>query len=242
MYTQRGNVLFLILIAVALFAALSYAVTQSTRSGGGDASNEKNLVNSAWLPDYTNSVIVALTRLTMSGAFTNDTVCFLRPAAAAFSVPANIPCNIFHPAGGGVPYALQPDSVVDAAGATAAGANPHVFIGRREVVGIGSTTGTAASAETMMVFTWVRADVCKKINSRLGLPDPTTLDSNSGIGAFATEATPLSYGATIPVSGSVTYDADAFGTVGFLPSFNAQQEGCAMNNGYYFYFRVLIAR
>ena len=65
--SERGNVLFLILIAVALFAALSYAVTQSSRSGGGDAGKETNLVNSAQLTQYPAGIRTAIVRMIVGG-------------------------------------------------------------------------------------------------------------------------------------------------------------------------------
>lgn len=64
---SNGNVLFLILIAVALFAALSYAVTQSSRSGGGDASSEQMSTAFAQIQNAIADHRAAYQRLAMSG-------------------------------------------------------------------------------------------------------------------------------------------------------------------------------
>ncbi|MBI4031193.1 MAG: hypothetical protein HY370_05905 [Proteobacteria bacterium] len=106
---ERGNVLFLILIAVALFAALSYAVTQSTRSGTGDASSETSLVNSSTLTQYPAGIRTGLVRMIVSkGAVADD---------LAFNTPSDFPLGnnnfgVFHPAGGQATYQLAPAYVM----------------------------------------------------------------------------------------------------------------------------------
>ncbi len=59
---QQGNVMFLILVAVVLFAALSYVVTQSVR-GGSNANNEKTLVTSAELVQMVSGIRTAFDRM-----------------------------------------------------------------------------------------------------------------------------------------------------------------------------------
>ncbi len=69
MATQRGNILFLILLAVVLFAALSYAVTSSTRGGGKDASPEKYKTMAAQLVQFGTLVEQSIIRArTVGGA------------------------------------------------------------------------------------------------------------------------------------------------------------------------------
>jgi type II secretory pathway pseudopilin PulG len=66
---SAGNVLFLILIAVALFAALSYVVTQSTRTSGRDVTAEKAKLVAARYLQKINEYVVAINRLKLSGSY-----------------------------------------------------------------------------------------------------------------------------------------------------------------------------
>lgn len=105
---QSGNVLFLILIAVALFAALTYAVTQSTRSGSGSTSNaEKAQMLASQFTQYGAALNSAIMRLQLSGC-TDLTLNFATPALAHPTLwggstnpnaPVNGSCDVFGPQG-----------------------------------------------------------------------------------------------------------------------------------------------
>lgn len=65
MNTQKGNVLFLILIAVALFAALSFAISNTTRGPGTNDRWEAHKSNAAAMIQYASSIRSAIQRMQM---------------------------------------------------------------------------------------------------------------------------------------------------------------------------------
>jgi hypothetical protein len=94
---NSGNVLFLILIAVVLFAALSHAVT-STNRGSGSIQTESDRLAVAELENYIVNVTTAVERLKIDGCMTYD---YTPPQNW---LPGSKRCHVFHPDGGGAYY------------------------------------------------------------------------------------------------------------------------------------------
>lgn len=65
---RSGNVLFLILIAVALFAALSYVVTQSSRSGTAGVSDDKLALMATQLLQHGVATRTTIARMAVNGS------------------------------------------------------------------------------------------------------------------------------------------------------------------------------
>lgn len=93
---QNGNILFLILIACALFGILSYVLTQTTRSGGGNLSADHAKFIKAQLENITVSVSTAVMRRKFDKKCTNHDIQenFCPPSTADCSGIPKPACNI----------------------------------------------------------------------------------------------------------------------------------------------------
>lgn len=225
---ENGNVLFLILIAVALFAALSYAVTQSTRTSGGSSESETTLIDSAQVTQYPASVRTAVVRMIIGG------VDYKR---LEFNLPANFDnCTgaptthnfcVFHPAGGGATYAESPKSVMDS-GAP----GPWYFNADFEVEGIGTTAAGPDGNEVMAFLPGITESVCKRLNKELGISGTTALGAD--LSADYTKMMDDDYDFNSAANNILGTATGATGLIG-------KPFGCFQNsNSQYVYYHVLL--
>lgn len=225
--SERGNVLFLILIAVALFAALSYAVTQSTRSGGGDASKETTLVNSSTITQYPASIKTAIVRMIVSSGVGVDQLIFDAPSGFGSLATNEQAQNVFHPTGGGASYQMAPSSVM-------ANNSPGEwrFNASNQIYNIGQDGGTNAGNDVIAFLPGVSQGICERIHSQLGLG---TVPTETGI-VFTSAADKIKGNAAIPAYAASAIIGDASGSV-----LNGQPQGCFQQSGYN-YYHVLVER
>ncbi len=234
---EHGNVLFLILIAVALFAALSYAVTQSSRSGGGDAGKETNLVNSAQITQYPSGIRTAIVRMIIGGADINELE-FNPPSA--FSTLHNDKLGVFHPVGGGATHTVPPPDIMS--NTAPADTKEWFFNAENQIVDVGTTSGSATpaygTADLIAFLPGVSASVCSKLNESLGLP--TTPPAATGVLYKRNMDSTNQY-----ICGGPTAPTCNGGTIGNATGthiLNGKPFGCFTQDSLNIYYHVLVER
>lgn len=177
---SSGNALFLVLIGIVLFGALSFAVTKSFRGGEKTATDEQLRVAATDMLRYLSSVQQAVNKLiTVNGcsesevSFENTLVlngsnAVVYPANYV-TTPADGRCKVFESAGGGLSPRLfdRTAGLTNPSAALASQPKPGHFQARttEQFVNVGS-----ALPEMSMRIMYVSAGLCAAINKILNIP------------------------------------------------------------------------
>lgn len=183
---DRGNALFLILIAIALFAALSYAITQSERNSG-NINKEQALLDAAVAQQCMAYVERGAMTLEIVGGCPVNQISYELPNGSNES-PLNTSdtsCFLFHPDGAGLtacgPYLDGcPDSILAALAIGETGCGNIVYAGISGGNRIYTTladTGTTTvwnSGPNNVTGATSASDGLANTNTLVGLSDITT--------------------------------------------------------------------
>ncbi|MBU6234319.1 MAG: hypothetical protein KGQ41_00605 [Alphaproteobacteria bacterium] len=183
-HAQKGNVLFIILIAVVLFAALTYALSSSNR-GNTTMDRERGSISATDYLSYGQSMEKIVARMlsndiSENGLSFENTIWKFYDGTDVMGANANCTssaCKIFDPAGGGQEPKLF------AAQTVASPANTDVQSGHGVVYAL-KVTGVGTTAhDLVMMIAILDKNTCMQINNTLGVTNPSNAppaDSWSG--------------------------------------------------------------
>lgn len=225
---QNGNILFLILLAVALFAALAYAVTSSLRGGGKDASSEKTRLFAAQLIENASLIEQTMMRAMLVDNVPEYGFDFYNGGSGSSNSASNASCTqaackIYAPNGGHVPYLTIPDWASMEASPASLNRRPYTYV--TQVMDIGSP-----APDVIVLYQYLNLDLCRAINALLGHGDtPMTPDDTlSGVD--------YNYGGTLTVMPAST------GVIGDTnPALRGRKSACyrISENIYRFHYVIL---
>ncbi len=174
---ESGNALVYVLIAIGLFAALSFTLTRQTdTSEGGSITEEQVELTTTQLISYATQARSALDQMDFSSVRPSEMI-FILPSDANFETetpPAirNI-YKVYHPDGGGLIPGTLPEKAIAQVNTTPP---PGWYMGRFNNVdwtplGPGNTAGTAGAEapyeEVILIAYQISQAVCEKINEKV---------------------------------------------------------------------------
>ena len=230
--SQKGSALFIILIAVALFAALSYVVSNMMRSGssGTNLNEERAEIYASEALDYARNIRQTVQDLRISNGCKDTDISFEATGLTGYehTPVATDDCKVFHTSGGGMSYATPSADINDGV--------DWLFSGANQIQSIGTDDQGSFSHDSLEIIAWlpyISLDLCNALNEQLDIASPPPVDQVSAdyikfTGSYSASNEILDSGNILEGKMAACFQAaDVFGG----PS----------NGGYHFY-QVLIAR
>lgn len=224
---EGGNVLFIILICVALFGALGFAIGSGRDNLSRAGDTEETRLTATNIVQYGNTLSSGMQKLIRIAA-AEDTnansrgIIFAASGAnAAYGTVGSQPATeLFHSNGGGLIYAAPPPA------ACVTSICAYEFVAQYNIAGV----GTAALAEVTMVLVDVQEDVCKLLNSV----------AKSGLSAI-----PTGGALTLTRFNGTTYYDSGPSSIALAGGFSGKKAFCYKESsgaGRYIYVHVIRAR
>lgn len=171
---KRGNVLFIILLAISLFAALSFAVKDMGGRGTSNViSQELAETYAIDILRYASEVEQAVQRMLARGVSEND-LCFdideypggdTTYEHAACADPKN---RVFHPEGGQINYLDPHAKILDSSMSSRNAYGEYAFLSGTRIVGVGKDSTSSGTKELLLALGYIHENVCLAINKKLG--------------------------------------------------------------------------
>ena len=173
--TENGNILFFILIGVALFGALSFAVTQGSGTSQGTVDQERAELLAGEILDYATSLKTAVQRMKFSGV-DEDEYCFdidQYPGGNTnyeYAACADTRNRVFHPNGGGVQYKEIDSQGLDNSFSAQSYYGEYVISGRSKGKDDSTDHIGTSLADLILNIPYLTRSVCLAINKKMGIP------------------------------------------------------------------------
>ena len=232
---ESGNVLIYVLIAVVLFAALSFTLSRQTDSTEAGALDQQRAeLYATELITYAANAKEAYDKMSFSGTYLED-VDFTLPSDPAFNTAPTIK-KIFHPDGGGLNLAALPEKVgVD----TVTDPVPGWYMGRFN--NVEWTGADPAGTDIILTAYGINPSVCGFINQKI--TGDTAIPSISE--PTREVLVPQSVGSVTYFAGTnqdLTTDPANTTPAPICPECHNRSSLCVENGGIYAFYNVLANR
>lgn len=239
--SQSGNVLFYILLAVSLLAALAYAVAQGGRSSLSGMSGERARLFATEIIEYGNVMSNAVAQIRLRD-YSDTQVSFENDIVSGYtnSNCSSDECKVFALDGGGVHYMRPDDEWLDAAQSASLRYGEIYIHSQSHVVDVGSEND-----DLILFIPYLKKEVCMAVNKLLGIA-PANMDVPREVyGPFALNIK-FTGGYVQITDRKISGDA----TTGEPEILFGKQAGCTQASGgasvatagTYHFYKVLIAR